>query len=227
MNEKQRAKLDGYLSQLSSWGRKTNLTGSGKDTLLHNKLVDDSLRGWALIKEHVKLPAGEEILDMGAGGGVVSIPISILEEDKRFFLLESNKKKCFILDEIKRELELKNVQILNYRAELAGRKKHLRERFGVIIVKAVSKLQSLVELAFPLLRTGGALLAYKGDRATEELKDANNALRVLSGTVKGVYPYCINKAESTRPCIVHIEKLEATDSNYPRREGMAQRKPIT
>jgi 16S rRNA (guanine527-N7)-methyltransferase len=97
--------------------------------------------------------------------------------------------------------------------------------YDAVTARAVASLPVLLEYAAPLLRLGGTLVAWKGARGAEEEAAAEAAARELgmgAGTVVPVSPF-----EGARDRLLHVfEKLEPTPGRFPRRPGMARKRPL-
>jgi 16S rRNA (guanine527-N7)-methyltransferase len=137
-------------------------------------------------------------------------------------LIEADGRKVAFLHHACAELGLTGVEVLDVRAETAGRDPKLREAFDVAVARALAPLPVLVELCLPLVRIGGRLLAQKTD--AEDIHLARRAIEVLGGGPATVA--AAPSAARRSGTVVMIEKLRPTPSAYPRREGLPARKPL-
>jgi 16S rRNA (guanine527-N7)-methyltransferase len=129
-------------------------------------------------------------------------------------------KKVRYLEEVVRKLALTNVAVRQTRAEeLAEWKGGLRESFDAVVCRAVGGLATLVELALPLIKVDGLLLAIKGEKAPEEIVEAARALKELQGEVAAT-------ERTPTGTIVAVRKLARTVRLYPRDQGLPARKPL-
>jgi len=160
------------------------------------------------------------IIDVGAGGGVPGIPLAIVLPGIHVSLLEATTKKADFLRRAASELGLDNVAVINDRAERIGqdRKAH-RERYDAAIARAVGHLAVVAELAAPLVRVGGVVLAVKGAKAEQELAEAAKALT----TVRVAH---VQTVQTPTGRIVVLEKISPTPRDYPRRNGEPKRCPL-
>ncbi len=163
------------------------------------------------------------LADIGSGGGVPGIPLAIARPDTRVTLIESTKKKAAFLRETGAELRLENVEILDVRVEDLGRGKS-REIFDVAVVRAVAQMVWLVEWGLPLLKTGGKLLAMKGQKVSDELSAAAKAAKLLGGGEPIVHPVVLSGVD--HHVIVEIPKQRKTDARFPRPATAAKGKPL-
>lgn len=206
-----------FAQNLSDFGVERGLTALTEREDIVRELIVDSLGAVPFIKGTCK------VADLGSGSGVPGIPLAVVNPDSIFVMVESQNRKVRWIDEQISELGLLNAKTLPMRIEDVGRDSQWREKFDLVVAKALAPLPSLIELALPLLKVGGLLLAYKGIKLSEELALSQNALKSLSGKVEEIFKYNLPGRERN---ICVIKKLKATPKSYPRRVGMAQRNPL-
>ena len=107
----------------------------------------------------------KNIMDLGSGAGFPGIPLAILLKDTNFYLVEPTKKRCDFLTRVKDALNLTNVTIINKRSEDLDI--NFRGYFDFIVTRAVSRLNILLEISLPFLKTNGYLICYKGIKYQE------------------------------------------------------------
>ena len=170
---------------------------------------------------------GSCLIDVGAGGGLPGIPLSVARPDLRVTLLEATEKKVRFLEYVKAELQLGNLEVLHARAEDAGRESRYREAFDLATARALAALPVVLEYCVPLVRTGGKVLAMKGRLQEEELSQGVAAARELGAQLSET------TAVDYRPQIPHKErrlvvfdKVSATPARFPRRVGLAKKRPL-
>ncbi len=204
---------------LLSENKKYNLTAitDKKDVFLKHFL--DSLMGETFLEINAK------VLEVGSGAGFPSVPLKIIRKDLCFSLVESNEKKCLFLKSLVDKLSLNCVQVHCARCEDLVHVDNFREMYDAVLARAVAPLNTLCEYCLPFLRLGGVFLAYKGKDALFELEAASNALYVLGGQVKEIYPYALPKDQGVRNIIV-IEKINPTPLKYPRGQGRERKRPL-
>ncbi|MEV4247223.1 16S rRNA (guanine(527)-N(7))-methyltransferase RsmG [Streptosporangium canum] len=135
------------------------------------RIWDRHLLNCAVVAEAV--PADVRLVDIGSGAGLPGLVLAIVRPDITVTLLEPLLRRTVFLEECVEALKLGNVEVLRGRAEeFAGRRE-----FDVASARAVAPLERLLKWSLPLLREGGELLAMKGERAAEELADAEGQLR--------------------------------------------------
>jgi 16S rRNA (guanine527-N7)-methyltransferase len=167
---------------------------------------------------------GANVIEIGSGGGFPSIPLKILRDDLKFTLVESTQKKCNHLVQTVDKLGLKDVKVMNIRAEDGGKDKALREKFDCVCARAVARLNTLCEYCLPFVKKGGRFIAYKGE-CKEELEEAKKAIFVLGGEVEKVEEFCLPDGAGKRSLIV-IKKVKNTPVLYPRGNGKERKRPI-
>jgi 16S rRNA (guanine527-N7)-methyltransferase len=154
---------------------------------------------------------------------VPGLVLAIARPEVRWTLLDSVRKKADALRTFATSLELANVEVVADRAELLGRGP-ARGSFDVVTARACAALPALVELALPLLRDGGTLLAWKGPIGHEELAAGGRASALIGGSAPAVRAAGIQGLGDHR--FVLITKLEPTPERYPRRPGQPVRRPL-
>jgi 16S rRNA (guanine527-N7)-methyltransferase len=223
LTPEQHALLHRYLDLLEAGGRRMNLTritDRAAAELLH---VADSLTLLPF------LPSGPIcIADVGSGGGVPGIVLAIALPRAQVTLIESTGKKCRFLEESIAALGLGNASVLPGRAEdLAemGGQDGSRERFDVVVARALATLSWVAEWCLPLARVGGEVLAMKGPKAAEELAKAKPVIRLLGGGEPQVEQAHLLGAEGHM--IIRIPKRSPTPTRYPRKSTTTSGKPLT
>jgi len=161
------------------------------------------------------------LLDVGTGGGIVGVMLSIVHPVKAV-LVDSSKKKTNWLKIIVEKLELKNVEVICSRVESLG--KDYREKFDHVTARAVAPLRILLELCVPFCKVGGSLLLYKGPNWIEEMKDAENALKILKVQFEEKIEYELLTGE--KRVFLKMRKLEPTDPIYPRETKKIIKRPL-
>jgi 16S rRNA (guanine527-N7)-methyltransferase len=162
------------------------------------------------------------VADLGSGAGFPGLVLAAGLPDARVWLVESSSKKCAFLERAAQAMGLTNVEVVPARAEEweAG-----MGRCDLVTARALAPLSVLVEYAAPLLTDGGALVAWKGRRDIGEEADGDAAAEATglgAATVVPVRPW--DGAEH-----LHLQlylKVGSTPNRYPRRAGMASKRPI-
>lgn len=160
------------------------------------------------------------VADLGSGAGFPGVPLAVALPDAQFTLIDSLKKRVSFIEEAARAAAILNVCAIHARAEDIGRDTGFRDSFDLVTARAVAPLVLLAELALPLVRPGGALIAYKGPSANDEVTGAEALISEMSGRLRGIYAVDI-PGRDWRHNVVVIDKLGETPPAYPRRSGRA------
>lgn len=223
--------LGQFLQLMLEANRKINLTAITDPGEAWRKHILDALSlvgviaSAGVVAAQALEAAGEKagamkVIDIGSGGGVPAIPLAIVMPDVRFTLVDSTGKKVEYLQGTSNELDLKNVRVLNARAEMLGQDHRVhREKYDVATARALGHLAVVVELCGPLVRPGGIVIAVKGAKAEQELEEAKDAL----GKVGLRH---VQTIETTTGRLVILEKTTRTPRLYPRRDGEPSRVPL-
>ncbi len=208
-----------YESLLLDANQRMNLTSITKHEDIIIKHFLDSLLAEPFI------PHNASVADVGSGGGCPAIPLKIVREDLSFTLIEATGKKCSFLESVVEKMSLSGVQILNMRAEDAGKSVKHREAYDVCCARAVAPLNILSEYCLPLVKPGGVFISYKGE-AAEEIENAKNAVSILGGEIEGINSFTLPDTQGSRAIIV-IRKVKPTPAKYPRANGKVKKNPLT
>ena len=207
-----------FASLLTEHNKICNLTSVTDEKGVRYKHFYDSIVGEKLIS------FGASVVEIGSGGGFPSIPLMIVRGDLKFTLIESTAKKCRFLESVVDSLSLNCAQVLNIRAEEGAHNKNLREKFDFAVARAVAQLNTLCEYCLPYVKVGGKFIAYKGD-AAEEIKSAENAVKLLGGEIEEVISYSLPEDFGKRTLVV-IRKIKPTPPLYPRGQGKERKQPL-
>lgn len=214
-DEKQLEQFEQYLHLLQAWNQKMNLTAITRDEEVWEKHFYDSVVPFL----HTRF---ETLADVGSGAGFPGIPLAILYPQRQFTLIEPLAKRCRFLEEVKKELGLSNVTIVNARAE--DFVKDHRNAFDVVSARAVARLSILLELCIPLLRQDGTFIALKGAAGTEELDQAAPALQALHVKARSIEKFELGN-EGARTILTFV-KTAPTPKQYPRSYSLIKKKPL-
>ena len=169
------------------------------------------------------IPVNSKVLDVGAGAGFPSIPLKIMRPDLDIVMVDSLNKRVNFLKTVIQKLDLKNITANHMRIEDFA--VNNKERFDIVVARAVARLNTLLEYSLPLVKIKGKVIAYKSQKAEEEIAEAQNALNILGGKVTELQTVLIKEIDSIRVNIV-IEKIKNTPKEYPRGKNLPKLKPI-
>ena len=165
-------------------------------------LLEDALRALPIVQR-----SSGEIVDVGSGGGSPGIPLAVSLPERSFTLLESQRRKAEFL--ARTAQGLRNVEVVWGRAE-----EQPLDEYGVALAKALARPSVAAELCLPLVLPGGIVVLWLG--ATAEPKRVATAAERVGGAL-----------ESDTDGLVVLRKLVPTPPGFPRRPGMAKKRPLT
>ena len=208
-----------YMNLLIEWNEKMNLTAITEPNDIILKHFIDSIT----INKYIENTA--KVVDVGTGAGFPGIPLSIIRTDLQITLVDSLNKRLIFLQEIKKELELKNIDIVHARVEEIGQNKNYRETFDIATSRAVANLSTLSEYLVPLVKIKGKCVCMKASDAEEEIKQAENAVNILGGKIVKVEKFNLPNSDIGRTIII-INKEKSTNGKYPRKPGTPSKEPL-
>ena len=213
-------KLTAYNLMLMEMNQKVNLTGikDREESLVKN--IYDSMT----VYDEKYFPQEGRILDLGTGAGFPGIPLAVLRPDMHVVLMDSILKKLNFIEAAAGKLGIRNIKIMHMRAEEGGRRRKTRESFDVVTARAVKMLPVIAEWAMPFVKVGGIFAAMKGPGAEEELKDAGKILHELQGELIEKKDFELPGGE--KRSILYFRKTGPCPKTYPRKVGIAEKKPV-
>ncbi len=255
----------GLLAQLLLEENKTtNLTAIRDLEGIRSRHFEDSLVGLQVL-ENIEIgksnppdspPRRPRLLDVGSGAGLPGLVLAIALPDWEVVSLEATGKKTRFQRLVAKTLDLKNVFVVEGRAEEMAHHPEYREQFDVVTARAVAALPLLTELCVPFLRPGGHFLAWKGFRIEEELVTTREACKLLGSGISGQVAYqislfpgesvadeacgtCVPDSlpleENSVPAltrdvfpgqIVVIRKISPTSKRFPRTTSAMRKRPL-
>lgn len=205
----QRSILYRYAELLASCTR-ARLTGTRGADEIYALQVEDCLPSLEF------LPAKGRVIDVGSGGGLPGVIWAVHRPDLRVTLLDSVKKKCDAVKEIIDELGIRNVEIVCERSEDYARTH--REIFDIAGARALSSAGVTAELLSPLVKPGGMLLTFKGEKVNDEVSAVNGKWNILGLSEPSMKFY---GGDDSSRCILTWQKVKKCPANFPRRVGLA------
>lgn len=164
-------------------------------------LLEDALRGVPLVARE-----NGPIADVGSGGGTPGVPLAAALPERGVTLLEAERRKCDFLEQW--TAELPNLRVIWGRAE-----EQPLETYGVAVAKALAEPPTAAEWCLPLVREGGAVVLWVGPSA-----DAHRVATV-AGRLGG-------RLEAAPEGFLVVRKTGPTPAGFPRRPGMARKRPL-
>ncbi len=217
-------RFEQYRDRLVSAAQQFNLTTVRDPQAIEVRHFLESIAFGRLLEAEGLLEAGTSVLDIGSGAGFPGLPIQIAYPGVRMTLLESLTKRCLFLQDVVDALKLKQTTVADGRAEEFGRDERYREQFDLVVARAVAPMPVLIEYALPFLRVGGRLAATKGSATLRELDESAAALAELGG--EHLKTLLFSPPEGMQQSVILIAKVAPTPQRYPRRPGMATKRPI-
>lgn len=162
-------------------------------------LLDDALRAVELVGS-----LEGRIVDVGSGGGSPGIPLAVAMPDREVTLLDAERRKCDFLE----RWAPPNAEVVRGRAE-----EQPVDAYGVVLAKALAQPPVAAELCLPLARPGGAVVLWLG--ASADLATVGRVSTLLGGDLPELHDG-----------LVVLRKLAPTPEGFPRRAGMAKKRPL-
>ncbi|MFC1906874.1 16S rRNA (guanine(527)-N(7))-methyltransferase RsmG [Chloroflexota bacterium] len=213
-----------FYRELVDWNRRFNLTAITEYEEVQMKHFLDSLT----VTLALTPPTGGRdcrVIDVGTGAGLPGIPLKILCPGIRLVLLDATAKKSTFLHHLKGELGLEDIEIVIGRAEEIAHLGEYRERFDLVLSRAVANLPALAELALPFCAIGGSFIAQRKGAVEKEALEADKACRVLGGKLSEIKSIKLDELGDDRYLVV-IDKISPTPGKYPRRPGIPAKRPL-
>ena len=214
-----REKLERYLELLMTQNEELNLTSIENPSDIWVRHFEDSAQLLMLFNF-----TGARVIDLGSGAGFPGIPLRLGEPKMRLTLLDATDKKVEFLRLVCDELELFHVDCVHGRAEELALKDGWRDGFDYVLARGVAHMNILCELALPLLRIGGRLLAMKESECGDEVSQAAAAMSVLKGELEYIKRYTLTNGRTNAVAVVR--KTDLTPYGYPRRYARIKGKPL-
>ena len=209
LTNNQLAQLEKYYNLLIEWNNKINLTRITEKEDVYLKHFYDSL---TLIKV-IDLTKDLTLCDVGTGAGFPGIVLKIVFPNLKITLVDSLNKRIIYLNEIIKELGLKDIEAIHTRAEDYA--KLNREKYDIVTSRAVANLKVLSELCIPMVKIEGYFIPMKGN-IDEELQESYEIIHKLSGKLEKQETFNLPIEDSIRNILL-IKKINKTNPIYPRR----------
>jgi 16S rRNA (guanine527-N7)-methyltransferase len=199
-------KLERWLDALLATPGLTAVTNRRAARRLH---IDDSLAAARLLE------AGP-VVDVGSGGGSPGLPLAHARPELEFVLLEANRRKCGFLETWAREFP--NVRVVWARAEEHAASDG-RDAYAAAVARALAPPPVALEWCLPLVRVGGLAVFYVGDVELERVA-------AVAGRLGGAPPAVVSLPGSERRRLLVVRKVAPTPAGFPRRPGVARKRPL-
>jgi 16S rRNA (guanine527-N7)-methyltransferase len=214
-----------YRERLLEWNQRVNLTAVRDAEQVEERHFVDSLNCLLVLPAAQSSAPALRLLDVGSGGGFPGLPLKLARPDLRLTLLDSVRKKTRFLESVVAELGLVGVEVLTGRAEDLARAVEYRERFDLVVARALAPLPVLLELCLPFLQIGGRLIAPRRGDLLAEQEAAEQAARLLGAEFRA--PIIVGIGErGGQDGLTIAGKIGSTPDRYPRRAGMPAKRPL-
>lgn len=223
ISDKQYEQFIKYYELLVEWNSFMNLTAITEFDEVCVKHFIDSV---SLCKALPDISNVEyKIVDIGTGAGFPSIPLKIAFPNLHITMLDSLGKRVKFLNEVISQLGLKDIEAIHGRAEDFAKPAALREKYDLCVSRAVANLSTLSEYCIPYVKIDGLFISYKSEKITDEMKNAENAIKILGGVVSDQVEFTLPESDIYRNLFC-IKKIKTTPKKYPRKAGLPSKEPI-
>ena len=187
----------------------SGLTAAGNAAEARRIHLDDALAAAELVEEG-------PVVDVGSGGGSPGIPVASARPDCLVDLLEAQRRRCSFLESV--AAGFPNVRVVCARAEEHGRGPG-RESYGTALAQALAPPPVALEWCLPLVRRGGRVVILTGEVDLEQAA-------LAAAPVGGGIPEAVPLAGSERRSLLVVPKVARTPEQFPRRPGLARKRPL-
>jgi 16S rRNA (guanine527-N7)-methyltransferase len=221
IDEEKLDKFKKYKALIKEWNEKINLTAiTDEDDIIKKHFIDSI----SVLESNV-IKNGMKIIDIGTGAGFPGIPLKIILPDSKILLVDSLNKRVNFLNEVIRMLELHGIEAIHGRAEEVAKKPEYREKFNIVVSRAVANMTVLSEYCIPFAKIGGYFIAMKGPSSENEIEESKHAISILGGKIKNVVETRMLQSDMNHRLVI-VEKVKSTMNKYPRNYGQIEKKPL-
>ena len=210
-------KLNKYYNILVDENKKYNLTTITEEEDVYLKHFYDSLTIIKIIDLN-----NQYLLDIGSGAGFPGLVLKIVFPNLKIDLLDSTTKRCLFLEKVINELNLKDINVINARAEEYA--KENREKYDIVTSRAVAPLKHLLEYSIPVLKINGSFISLKSN-INEEIKNINNYYNKLYLNQETIINFELPFEFSLRT-LYKVTKYKKTPQIYPRIYSQIKKREI-
>lgn len=228
IDNEQLIKFEKYYNYLIEMNKIHNLTAITEENDVITKHFLDSILVINYLNKEMENSKNNQlnIIDIGCGAGFPSIPLKIMNENLNITAIDSVGKKVNFVNDTINLLQLQNnFQTIHTRIEDLASNKNYREKFDIVVSRAVAPLNIILEYSAPFLKNNGYILSYKGSNYKEELNESKNALNLLNCEVIDILEYYVPEIDTTR-YILKIIKKSNISTKYPRKQNKPRTNPL-
>jgi 16S rRNA (guanine527-N7)-methyltransferase len=184
-------------------------------------ILNDHFADSLVALELLEVRLARMIVDIGSGAGFPGLPLAIAMPNAAVTLIDSSARKCAFLERAIAACRLLNAGVVRARVEELG----APATFDLATVRAVASLPVVAEYAAPLLRVSGALVAWRGQRDPQDERGGAAAAAELGLEVHD--PLAVRPYQTAERRNLHLmSKVMETPPRFPRRPGMARKRPL-
>ena len=216
MSDEQLSQFDSYARFLVEYNEKINLTAITEYSEIVEKHFYDSL----LLSKYRKMEG--TLVDVGTGAGFPGVVLKIAYPELKVKLIEPLHKRCVFLNELIERLGLKDIEVLNVRAE--DYSKNHREAFDFVTARAVTNLNALIELCGSMVKLDGCFIALRGKDGLSEIENAAYAINSMGFEVEDTFNDSLS--DGSLRVISFFRKRRKTSNKYPRSYSLIKKGPI-
>lgn len=224
LEEEQFRQLRVFFENLTEWNKVMNLTAITEEEDVYVKHFLDSL-SILEVMDRAELGKYRKVIDVGTGAGFPGLVLAIAFPELQVTLMDSLNKRISFLNDTIQKTGISNVVTIHARAEELAHDKTHREKYGMAVSRAVANLATLCEYDLPFIKTGGIFVAYKSEKAAEELESGKKAIQILGGKLKQKHEFLLPGTDYGRTLIT-IQKVKSTPFKYPRKAGTPSKQPL-
>lgn len=210
-----------YYDLLFEWNKRINLTSIIDFGEVIEKHFIDSLS----IIHFIDIYEEQNMLDLGTGAGFPGIPLKIVFPEMEIVLIDSLRKRVDFLNEVIENLELKKISVIHGRAEDLAVNEYYREKFDLVVSRAVANLVLLSEYCIPFVKINGKFISYKSGVIDEEVREALKSIHIMGGKLNRVEKFKLLYSNSNRSFVI-IDKKTDSPKQYPRKAGIPAKNPL-
>lgn len=206
LTDKMIDQLNEYASYLKEYNEKINLTAITEYEEVLDKHFYDSL---LLVDRKLE----GSLVDVGTGAGFPGVVLKIVIPELKVLLIEPIQKRCIFLNSLIEKLGLKDIEVINTRGE--DYSLIHREGYDYVTARAVSNLNSLIEVCGAMVKENGYFICLRGKDGRQEIKDANKAIEIMGFEIESIKDECL--FDGSNRVISYFKKSKKTPLKYPRK----------
>ena len=207
--------LDLYARYLKEYNEKVNLTAITDYEEVLDKHFYDSLLLYDRKLEGM-------LVDVGTGAGFPGVVLKIVIPDLKVILLEPIGKRCVFLNFLIEKLGLKDIEVVQERGE--DHSLNHREAYDYVTARAVSNLNSLIEVCGTMVKKEGYFICLRGKDGLEELKTASKAIAKMGFLIESTKEEKLMNGDAR--VISYLKKVKETPLKYPRKYNIIKKNPL-